>query len=207
MERSPAALRSRVNAGSTDPGIRRSIALDQLEHLDRGTTLTHLFQCLLEVAEPLGRGNGDDLIGPEWFADPYGELVIRSVDNAFVRSVWIQGLYRPIAGDVEHQERALRHTGHQNVHTCVASMDLIVGQKSHRLRSPGGKALEPVDCGYAVDDAGEVGTFNPAGNDVSTGEHIERRRVPNEVRIVFGADHLKACLPTLQIGQEITLVA
>src|SRR6266851_4114704 len=108
MRRSLAELRGGVEAGSADPGIGRRIALDQLVDLDRGATLTHFFQRFFEIAKSLRRRNGDHLIGPERLTDPHLELVVRSVDNAFVRAQRIQGLHRAVASDVEHQERALR---------------------------------------------------------------------------------------------------
>src|SRR5579883_2801392 len=75
-------LRRGVEAGGADPGVGRRIALDQLEHLDRGAALAHFSQCLFKVAKTQLRGNRDHLIRPEWLSGPHLEFVVGSRDDA-----------------------------------------------------------------------------------------------------------------------------
>ncbi len=116
-------------------------------------------------------------------------------------------MHRAVACDVEHQERTLCYAGYLHIDTRVTPMNLIVRQEAHCLGTCGGEALESVDGGHTVDDAGEIGAINPTSDNVRACEHIKGHRIPNEIGTIFCPDHLKARLPGLQIGQEITLVA
>src|SRR5262249_54463374 len=133
-------------------------------------------------------------------------LEFGGIDEALVRAPRIKVLHRAVTRDVEHQKVTLRDAGHLDSDARIAAVNFVVRQDAHRLRSSRGEAFEPVDGGYAVDDAGETGAVNAAGDDVPAREHIERRWIPDEIRIVLGSDHLEARLPSLQIGQKIALV-
>ena len=85
-------------------------------------------------------------------------------------------------------------------------MDLVVRQHAHRLRRLGCEAFESVYGRQAVDHAGQVGQVDLVGDHVSPGQHVERDRIPYQIRIVIDRHHFEARFSGLEIPEKLALV-
>src|SRR5262249_18474466 len=102
----------------------------------------------------------------------------------------IKNLYGSVAGDVDQNDRSIDDVGQLDLNQALIAVKAVIGPDPDDLRRLARHLLQLTDRRSSLNDACNIGSVDLIGNDVSPGKHVARFRIPNDVGIVDGCDHL-----------------